>query len=199
MKKHLAYDRASVIETHGNREVVTDMDVSKIPPGRNPPDEINALIEIPQGGVPVKYELDKVSGALFVNRFLHTAMYYPANYGFIPNTLSEDGDPCDVMVLSQVPVAPTAVIRCRPVGALLMEDESGIDEKILAVPVDELNPYFDGIVELGDLPQIMRDQIEHFFRHYKDLEKGKWVKLSGWVERDKARMLILDAIARLQK
>ena len=116
------------------------MDVTKIPPGRNPPDDINVLIEIPQGGVPVKYELDKVSGALFVNRFLHTAMYYPANYGFIPNTLSEDGDPCDVLALSQVPVAPAAVIRCRPVGALLMEDENGIDEKILAVPVDELIP-----------------------------------------------------------
>src|SRR5260221_9304979 len=108
---------------------VHTMDVSKIPPGRNPPLEINVLIEIPQGGVPVKYELDKASGALFVNRFLHTAMYYPANYGFIPNTLSEDGDPCDVMALSQVPVAPGAGIRCRPVGALLMEDENGIDEK----------------------------------------------------------------------
>jgi len=174
------------------------MDVTKIPPGRNPPDEINALIEIPQGGVPVKYELDKVSGALFVNRFLHTAMYYPANYGFIPNTLSEDGDPCDVMVLSQVPVAPASVIRCRPIGALLMEDESGIDEKILAVPVDELNPYFDGIVEVTDLPQIMRDQIEHFFTHYKDLEMGKWVKLSGWVDRVAAGKLVLDAIARLR-
>ena len=155
------------------------MDVTKIPPGRNPPEEINVLVEIPQGGVPVKYELDKVSGALFVNRFLHTAMYYPANYGFIPNTLSEDGDPCDVMALSQVPVAPGAVIRCRPVGALLMEDENGIDEKILAVPVDELNPYFDGIANYTDLPKIMLDQIDHFFRHYKDLEKGKWVKIGG--------------------
>jgi inorganic pyrophosphatase len=153
------------------------MDVTKIPPGRTPPDEINVLVEIPQGGVPVKYELDKASGALFVNRFLHTAMYYPANYGFIPNTLSEDGDPCDVLALSQVPVAPGAVIRCRPVGALLMEDENGIDEKILAVPVDELNPYFDGIENYSDLPKIMLDQIDHFFRHYKDLEKGKWVQV----------------------
>ena len=114
------------------------MDLSKIPPGSDAPREINVLIEIPQGGVPVKYELDKVSGALFVNRFLHTAMYYPANYGFIPNTLSEDGDPCDALALSQVPVVPGAVIRCRPIGALLMEDEHGVDEKILAVPVDEL-------------------------------------------------------------
>ena len=175
------------------------MDVSKIPPGRNPPDDINVLVEIPQGGVPVKYELDKDSGALFVNRFLHTAMYYPGNYGFIPNTLSEDGDPCDVLALSQVPVAPGAVIRCRPVGALLMEDENGIDEKILAVPVDELNPYFDEIENYTDLPPIMLDQIDHFFRHYKDLEKGKWVKVGGWVNRDEAGRLILAAIERVNK
>jgi inorganic pyrophosphatase len=175
------------------------MDVSKIPPGRNPPDEINVLIEIPQGGVPVKYELDKASGALFVNRFLHTAMYYPANYGFIPNTLSEDGDPCDVLALSQVPVAPASVIRCRPVGALLMEDEHGIDEKILAVPVDELNPYFDGVMNYTDLPQIMLDQIDHFFRHYKELEKGKWVKVKGWTDRETARKLIKASIDRVGK
>jgi inorganic pyrophosphatase len=172
------------------------MDVSKIPPGRNPPLEINVLIEIPQGGVPVKYELDKSSGALFVNRFLHTAMYYPANYGFIPNTLSEDGDPCDALALSQVPVAPGAVIRCRPIGALLMEDENGIDEKILAVPVDELNPYYDRVEDHTDLPQIMRDQIEHFFRHYKDLEKDKWVKGLRWVARAEAYELIRRAISR---
>ncbi len=162
------------------------MDVSKIPPGRNPPPEINVLIEIPQGGVPVKYELDKISGALFVNRFLHTAMYYPANYGFIPNTLSEDGDPCDALALSQVPVTPGVVIRCRPIGALLMEDEHGIDEKILAVPVDELNPYYDRVENYTDLPPIMRDQIEHFFRHYKDLEKNKWVKGLRWIAREAA-------------
>jgi len=172
------------------------MDVSKIPPGRNPPDEINVVIEIPQGSVPVKYELDKVSGALFVNRFLHTAMYYPANYGFIPNTLSEDGDPVDCMAVSQVPVAPGAVIRCRPVGALLMEDESGLDEKIIAVPVEELNPYYDRTEELSDLPPIFRDQIEHFFTHYKDLEHGKWVKVRGWVDRANARDLITQGIAR---
>jgi inorganic pyrophosphatase len=174
------------------------MDVSKIPPGNNPPDDINVLIEIPQGGVPVKYELDKVSGALFVNRFLHTAMFYPANYGFIPNTLSEDGDPCDCMALSQVPVAPGAVIRCRPIGALLMEDENGIDEKILAVPVDALNPYYDSVENYADLPPIMRDQIEHFFQHYKDLEHGKWVKLGGWVDRDQARGLIMKSIERFK-
>jgi inorganic pyrophosphatase len=172
------------------------MDVSKIPPGRNPPLEINVLIEIPQGGVPVKYELDKASGALFDNRFLRTAMYYPANYGFILNTLSEDGDPCDALALSQVAVAPGAVIRCRPVGALLMEDEHGVDEKILAVPVDELNPYYDEIESYSDLPPILRDQIEHFFRHYKDLEKGKWVKGLVWVDRDEAYELIRRAISR---
>jgi len=172
------------------------MDVSKIPPGRNPPIEINVLIEIPQGGVPVKYELDKISGALFVNRFLHTAMYYPANYGFIPNTLSEDGDPCDALVLSQVPVTPGAVIRCRPIGALLMEDEHGLDEKILAVPVDDLNPFYDLVESYTDLPPIMRNQIEHFFRHYKDLEKDKWVKGLQWVARDEAYDLIHRAISR---
>jgi inorganic pyrophosphatase len=175
------------------------MDVSKIPPGRNPPSEINVLIEIPQGGVPVKYELDKVSGALFVNRFLHTAMYYPANYGFIPGTLSEDGDPCDALALSQVPVAPGAVVRCRPIGALLMEDEHGIDEKILAVPVDELNPYYEGVDNYTDLPAIMRNQIEHFFSHYKDLEKDKWVKVQRWVARDDAYDLIRSAISRFDK
>jgi inorganic pyrophosphatase len=172
------------------------MDVSKIPPGRNPPIEINVLIEIPQGGVPVKYELDKISGALFVNRFLHTAMYYPANYGFIPNTLSEDGDPCDALALSQVAVTPGAVIRCRPIGALLMEDEHGLDEKILAVPVDDLNPYYDLVESYTDLPPIMRNQIEHFFRHYKDLEKDKWVKDLRWVVRDDAYDLIRRAISR---
>jgi inorganic pyrophosphatase len=172
------------------------MDVSKIPPGRNPPIEINVLIEIPQGGVPVKYELDKISGALFVNRFLHTAMYYPANYGFIPNTLSEDGDPCDALALSQVPVTSGAVIRCRPIGALLMEDEHGLDEKILAVPVDDLNPYYDLVESYTDLPPIMRNQIEHFFRHYKDLEKDKWVKGLRWVVREDAYDLIRRAISR---
>jgi inorganic pyrophosphatase len=173
------------------------MDLSRIPPGRNPPDEIHVVVEIPQGGVPIKYELDKTSGALFVNRFLHTSMYYPANYGFIPNTLSADGDPCDVLVLSEVAVVPGAIIRCRPIGALLMEDEHGLDEKILAVQVDELHPFFEGVLELTDVPQIVRDQIDHFFRHYKELEKGKWVKVIGWVDREAARKLIVDSIERV--
>lgn len=174
------------------------MDVSKISPGRNPPDEIHVVVEIPQGGAPVKYEFDAASGTLFVNRFLHTAMYYPANYGFIPNTLSEDHDTADAMVLTQVAVAPLAVIRARPIGALLMEDEHGVDEKILCVPVDELNPFYDQILDYTDLPTIMRDQIEHFFRHYKELEQGKWVKLDGWVDRATACDLIVKAIARFQ-
>src|SRR5215510_486911 len=139
------------------------MDLSKIPAGRKPPDDINALIEIPIGGVPVKYEIDKASGALFVDRFLHTAMFYPGNYGFIPHTLSLDGDPCDVLVASQVPVVAGAVIRCRPVGALVMEDEAGRDEKILAVPVDKLHPFYTGIRSYQDLPSIMCEQIAHFF------------------------------------
>ena len=175
------------------------MRIDAISIGKNPPHEVNVIIEVPVGGEPIKYEMDKDAGTLVVDRFLHTAMRYPGNYGFIPHTLSGDGDPCDVMVLSQVPVAPGAVIRCRPVGALLMEDENGIDEKILAVPVDELNPYFDGIGNYTDLPQIMLDQIDHFFRHYKDLEKGKWVKVGGWVDREAAEKLILEAIARVQK
>jgi inorganic pyrophosphatase len=172
------------------------MDLQLIPAGKNPPKDIYAVIEIPQGGVPVKYEIDKQSGALFVDRFLHTAMFYPGNYGFIPHTLSSDGDPCDVLVASQVPVVPGAVVRCRPVGALLMEDEAGGDEKILAVPVDSLNPFYAGIRSYRDLPAIMCEQIAHFFQHYKDLEKGKWVTVVKWLDVDGAEQLIVDAIAR---
>ncbi|MBF6570227.1 MAG: inorganic diphosphatase [Candidatus Binataceae bacterium] len=175
------------------------MDLSKIATGRNPPQEVNVVIEIPQGGVPVKYEIDKRSGALFVNRFLHTAMYYPANYGFIPNTLADDGDPCDALALSQVPVIPGAVVRCRPIGALLMEDEQGGDTKILTVPVDELNPYYDRVGDYTDLPRIVRDQIEHFFRHYKDLETGKFVKNLQWAGRDAAYAEIRAGIAHSRK
>ena len=153
------------------------MDISKITAGHNPPTDINVVIEIPQGGEPVKYELDKASGAMFVDRFLHTAMFYPGNYGFIPNTLSGDGDPCDVLVVGQVPVVPGAVIRCRPIGALLMKDEAGPDEKIVAVPVDKLHPFYSGVASYKDLPPILTDQIAHFFQHYKDLEKGKWVTI----------------------
>jgi len=172
------------------------MDISKISAGREPPRDVHALIEIPLGGVPVKYEMDKDSGALFVDRFLHTAMFYPGNYGFIPQTLSGDGDPCDVIVVGHVPVVPGAIIRCRPVGALIMEDEAGSDEKILAVPVDALHPFYSNVRTYEDLPIVLREQIAHFFQHYKDLEKGKWVTIVRWVGTEAAEQLILDAIER---
>jgi inorganic pyrophosphatase len=172
------------------------MEISKIPTGVEPPYDINVFIEIPQGGLPVKYELDKASGALFVNRFLHTTMFYPGNYGFIPNTLSEDGDACDALVVSQAAVIPGAVVRCRPIGALLMEDEAGRDEKIITVPVAALNPFYTGTNSYTDLPAILREQIQHFFRHYKDLEQGKWVKIVRWVGPDGAADLIMTAIER---
>ncbi len=172
------------------------MDLTKIPAGLNPPHDVYAIIEVPLGGVPVKYEFDKASSALFVDRFLHTAMFYPGNYGFIPHTLSNDGDPCDVLVITQVPVVPGAVIRCRPVGALLMEDEAGGDEKILAVPVDKLHPFYRGVTSYRDLPDVMIEQIAHFFQHYKDLEKGKWVSIVRWLDAREAEALIIDGIKR---
>jgi inorganic pyrophosphatase len=175
------------------------MDLKLIPPGRDPPKDVNAVIEIPLGGVPVKYEFDKKSGAIFVDRFLHTAMFYPGNYGFIPHTLSDDGDPCDVLVISQVPVVPGAVIRCRPVGALLMKDEAGGDEKILAVPVDALHPFYTGVTSYKNLPAVMTEQIAHFFQHYKDLEKGKWVTIVRWLDAADAEKLILDGIERAKR
>jgi inorganic pyrophosphatase len=172
------------------------MDVSQISAGRNPPRDVHAIIEIPLGGSPVKYELDKKSGAMFVDRFLHTAMYYPGNYGFIPQTLSQDGDPIDIMVIAPVAVSSGAVLRCRPVGALLMEDQAGLDEKIVAVPVDALHPFYAGITSYLDLPAIMREQIGHFFSHYKDLEHGKWMRVGEWVDVAGAERLILEAMAR---
>jgi inorganic pyrophosphatase len=140
--------------------------------------------------------LDKASGAMFVDRFLHTSMFYPGNYGFIPQTLSQDGDPLDVLVITPVPVVPGAVIRCRPVGALLMEDQAGIDEKIIAVPVDALHPFYTGIVSYLDLPAILREQIKHFFQHYKDLEKGKWTSIGQWADVETTQRLIMESIAR---
>jgi inorganic pyrophosphatase len=175
------------------------MDLSQIPAGKNPPHDINVVIEIPAGGLPVKYEMDKASGALFVDRFLHTAMFYPGNYGFVPHTLSEDGDPCDVLVISAVPVIPGAVVRCRPVGALVMQDQAGLDEKIVAVPVDDLHPYHTGVRSYRDLPEILRQQIEHFFQHYKDLEPAKWTRIGEWIDTDGAAKLISDGIARAKK
>ncbi len=175
------------------------MDLSKIKTGENPPWDVNVIIENPMGGVPVKYELDKDSGLMFVDRFLHTSMHYPGNYGFIPHTLSGDGDPVDVLVLSSVPVMPGAVLRSRPVGVLMMEDDKGIDEKILAVPVPKLYPYHDNIVNLEDIRPILRDQIEHFFTHYKDLEKGKWSKVMGWKNADMAAQMIQEGLERAQQ
>ena len=172
------------------------MDLSKISSGRAPPRDINVVVEIPQGGPPVKYELDKASGALLVDRFLHTAMVYPGNYGFVPHTLSEDGDPIDVLVVATVPVVSGAIVRCRPIGVLLMEDEAGGDEKILAVPVDALHPFYAGVTSHADLPAILLEQIAHFFRHYKDLEPGKWVKDLHWAGPAEAEARIVQAIAR---
>ncbi|MDA0951744.1 MAG: inorganic diphosphatase [Proteobacteria bacterium] len=171
------------------------MDVSKIPAGRNPPEEINVIIEVPLGGEPVKYELDKASGAMFVDRFLHTSMRYPCNYGFIPHTMADDGDPVDVLVAARTPVVPGAVVRARPVGVLLMEDEAGLDEKLLAVPINATHPYYMHVNTYSELPQILLDQIAHFFERYKDLEPGKWVKIQGWRGPDEARELIRKGIA----
>ena len=173
------------------------MDIARIPAGRNPPDEVNAVIEIPQGGVPVKYELDKDSGAMFVDRFLHTAMFYPANYGFIPHTLSEDGDPCDILVITgMAAVVPGAVIRARPIGIVRLEDEAGGDEKILSVPVERLHPFYRNVLSHEDLPEMLVRQIIHFFERYKDLEDGKWVKFHGVGGPDEARQAITAAMER---
>lgn len=172
------------------------MDISKVPVGENPPTDINVIIEVPIGSEPIKYEMDKDSGALFVDRFLHTAMHYPCNYGFIPHTLSGDGDPADVLVVGRRPLMPGCVVAARPIGVLLMQDESGEDEKILAVPQSRLHPYFNDVQSYKDLPTILIQQIAHFFEHYKDLEGGKWVKITGWRDADAAEQLVLDAIGR---
>ena len=172
------------------------MDISKISIGEDAPNVVNAIIENPLGGVPVKYELDKDSGAMVVDRFLHTSMFYPGNHGFIPHTLSGDGDPVDIIAVGRTAVMPGAVIPLRPVGVLLMEDDGGVDEKIIAVPAPTIHPYHDDVKNFTDLPQVNRDQIEHFFTHYKDLEKGKWSKTLGWGDANKARALILEGVER---
>jgi inorganic pyrophosphatase len=172
------------------------MDIAKIPVGRAPPHDVNVIVEIPQGGEPVKYELDKASGAVFVDRFMHTAMFYPGNYGFVPHTLAEDGDPIDVLIVGPAAVIPGAVVRCRPIGALIMRDEHGPDEKIIAVPVDALHPFYTDVRSHCDLPPILCEQIAHFFRHYKDLEAGKWVEIARWADADEAASLIAAAIDR---
>lgn len=170
--------------------------VNKIKAGLNPPEEINVIIEVPAGGAAVKYEMHKRSGALLVDRILHTPMRYPTNYGYMPHTLSDDGDPCDVMVVVDEPLVPGCVIRARPVGVLLMEDEAGFDEKILAVPDTKTDPTYKDVVSYTDLPEILLHRIQHFFEHYKDLEEGKWVKVTGWEGPEVAKKLILEGIER---
>jgi inorganic pyrophosphatase len=170
------------------------MDVSKLEIGRDPPRDINVVIEIPQGSQ-VKYEIDKASGAIVVDRFLFTPMAYPAAYGFIPNTLADDGDPADALVLTPAAVVPGAVIRARPIGMLQMEDESGQDEKIICVPHDKVHPQFKNVHAIEDLPEITRAAIEHFFTRYKDLEPGKWVKVTGWADKAAAEAVIVKSIA----
>ena len=170
------------------------MALNKIPPGHNAPDEINVIIEIPSHSDPVKYEVDKNSSAMFVDRFLSAAMFYPCNYGYIPETLSDDGDPADVLVVTPYALISGSVIRCRPVGVLNMTDEAGGDAKLLAVPVNSLTPVYDNIAEYSDLPIQLTQQIEHFFQHYKDLEEGKWVKIDGWGSSADAKKEIVQSI-----
>ncbi|MDE2029651.1 MAG: inorganic diphosphatase [Alphaproteobacteria bacterium] len=174
------------------------MNLDKLSIGPNPPDIVNVVVEIPQGGAPIKYEIDKESGALIVDRFMNTAMFYPANYGFVPHTLSDDGDPCDILVVTHVPVTPGSVIPSRPVGVLLMKDENGEDEKIIAVPTEKVNPFMAHIKSYKDLPEILVEQIEHFFKHYKDLEKEKWVEIIRWGDAEEAKRLITEGCKRAE-
>jgi len=164
--------------------------------GKNPPEDINVVVEVAIGGEPIKYEMDKEAGTLVVDRFLYTPMRYPGNYGFVPHTLSDDGDPIDVLIANTRPIVPGAVINVRPVGVLKMEDDGGIDEKIIAVPSTKLTRRYEKVVNYSDLPQITLDQIKHFFEHYKDLEPGKWVKIAGWGDAAEARQLIQEAVER---
>jgi inorganic pyrophosphatase len=172
------------------------MNVDAISIGNNPPYEVNVVIEVPIGGEPIKYEMDKIAGALVVDRFLYTSMRYPGNYGFIPHTLSDDGDPCDVIVANTRAIIPGAIMSCKIVGVLLMDDEAGTDEKLLAVPSSKLTQRYAKIENFVDLPEITLKQIEHFFAHYKDLEPNKWVKITRWGDADEARSLILAGIER---
>src|SRR6201987_6219387 len=175
------------------------MRIDAIPIGIDPPREVNVIIEVPVGGEPIKYEMDKEAGTLVVDRFLYTAMRYPGNYGFIPRTLSNDGDPCDVLIANTRAIVPGAFMSVRPVGLLLMEDEAGGDEKIIAVPSSKLTQRYDKVKTFRDLPDITLQQIQHFFEHYKDLEPGKWVKVLRWGGTDEAHRLIIESIARAKK
>lgn len=172
------------------------MNLDRVTAGTNIPEDINVIIEIPAQSDPVKYEMDKESGAMFVDRFMGTAMHYPCNYGYVPNTLSEDGDPVDVLVITPVPLITGSVVRARPVGMLQMTDEAGPDAKILAVPVDALTPFYANVDTPRDLPKVILDQLAHFFAHYKDLEPSKWVKVEGWVGPEEAKREIESSMAR---
>lgn len=172
------------------------MRIEAVSIGKNPPQEVNVVVEVPVGGEPIKYEMDKEAGTLVVDRFLYTSMRYPGNYGFIPHTLSDDGDPCDVLIANQRGIVPGAIISVRPIGVLKMQDEAGGDEKIIAVPVPKLTRRYEDVWNYTDLPDIANQRIEHFFAHYKDLEPGKWTKMLGWGDAAEARQLIVDAIER---
>ena len=172
------------------------MRIDAISIGKNPPNDVNVIVEVPVGGQPIKYEMDKEAGTLVVDRFLYTPMTYPGNYGFVPHTLCEDGDPLDVLVCNTRPLVPGCVINVRPIGVMMMEDDGGKDEKILAVPVPKLTRRYDKVANYTDLPEITLKQIEHFFTHYKDLEPGKWVKIGDWLDVDAAKRIILESIER---
>jgi len=175
------------------------MRIEAIATGHNPPEDVNVIIEVPIGGEPIKYEMDKDAGTLFVDRFLHTSMRYPGNYGFVPHTLSGDGDPIDVLVCNTRELIPGCVINVRPIGVLVMEDNAGQDEKVIAVPSPKLTKRYEKVFNYTDLPQITVDQIAHFFEHYKDLEPGKWVKIAGWHDAARAKEMIVEAIERAEK
>ena len=171
------------------------MRIDAVAVGENPPEDINVIIEVPIGGEPIKYEMDKDAGTLVVDRFLYTSMRYPGNYGFIPHTLSEDGDPVDVVVVNTREIVPGAIINCRPIGVLFMEDEAGGDEKLIAVPSHKLTKRYDKVLDYSDLPEITVQQIQHFFEHYKDLEPGKWVKVVRWGDAADAKKLVIEGMA----
>lgn len=175
------------------------MSLMNISPGQDAPHDINVVIEIPVNSEPVKYEVDKETGALFVDRFMATAMYYPTNYGYVPQTLSEDGDPVDVLVITPTPLVSGAVIRCRPIGVLKMTDESGVDAKILAVPIPKLSSVYDKVQSPDDVSPQLLQTISHFFEHYKDLEVGKWVKVDGWYDVEEAKKEIIQSIQRYRE
>ncbi len=170
------------------------MRIDAIEIGTNPPDDINVVVEVPYGGEPVKYEMDKDAGTMYVDRILYTSMRYPGNYGFVPHTLSDDGDPIDVLIANRRPLIPGCVINCRPLGILRMSDEAGEDEKLVAVPSPKISSMFEDVHSIEDLPQLLRNQIGHFFEHYKDLEQGKWVKVDRWEGAEAAKEAILKAI-----